>query len=376
METLDRLLRHNVLLFSAEDPSLPDRLGSLPSEWRDPGRGDVVAWIEALDLAQWDGIRQAPWEVPVGAYPGSAGGERSCVLVGTRRSLAALARRPATGTAGQALTRALELPPVPVSCRVMGVLNVTPDSFSDGGDHAGSAVERAVRLVAEGADIIDVGGESTRPGAIAVPEDVELERVLPVVRELAKSITVPISVDTSRASVARAALAEGARIVNDVSGLRRDPSLAKVVAAAGADLVLMHSRGTPQDMQSLTAYDRLVVDVARELGVAVRQALHAGVDPARILVDPGIGFAKTGEQNLELLRHLGAFTSLGFPLVVGVSRKAFLGRLTGRENAKERGPASLAAGIWAVLHGAQILRVHDVAETRDALLVLEGIRGR
>ena len=260
---------------------------------------------------------------------------------------------------------------------IMGIVNVTPDSFSDGGaflDPA-AAVEHGLRLAAEGADILDVGGESTRPGAAPVPLEEELRRVVPVVRGLAACCAVPVSVDTTKAAVARAALAEGAAIVNDVSALRFDPALGPVVAAAGAALVLMHMRGEPRTMQQGPRYDDLLGEVRAELAAALARAAAAGVDPARTIVDPGIGFGKSLEHNLELLERLGELEALGRPVLVGPSRKSFIGGITGAPPA-ERVEGTIAACCLAAARGAHAVRVHDVAAVRRALTVADAILAR
>ena len=257
---------------------------------------------------------------------------------------------------------------------IMGIVNVTPDSFSDGGaflDPA-AAVEHGLRLAAEGADILDVGGESTRPGAAPVPLEEELRRVVPVVRGLAARCAVPVSVDTTKAAVARAALAEGAAIVNDVSALRFDPALGPAVAAAGAALVLMHMRGEPRTMQQGPRYDDLLGEVRAELAAALARAAAAGVDPARTIVDPGIGFGKSLEHNLELLERLGELEALGRPVLVGPSRKSFIGRITGAPPG-ERVEGTIAACCLAAARGAHVVRVHDVAAVRRGLAVADAI---
>jgi dihydropteroate synthase len=258
---------------------------------------------------------------------------------------------------------------------VMGVLNVTPDSFSDGGEYAASdaAIEHGLRLAAEGADLIDVGGESTRPGSPPVALEEELRRVLPVVRELARRANVPISIDTTKAEVARRAVDAGAEVVNDVSGFQRDSELAKVVAQSGAAVCLMHMRGTPADMQQRATYSDVLGEVHDELSQALARALQAGVAEDRIALDPGLGFAKAAEQNLLLLRRLGELTQLGRPLLVGASRKSFLGKLSGKP-APERVVGSLAAAVVAAQRGASIVRAHDVAATREALSVVDAVR--
>ena len=258
---------------------------------------------------------------------------------------------------------------------VMAVLNVTPDSFSDGGRYAAAdaAVEHGLRLAAEGADLLDVGGESTRPGSQPVSAEEELRRTLPVVRELVRRAGIPVSIDTTKAEVARAAIDAGAEVVNDVSGLLRDPGLGPVVARSGAALCLMHTRGTPQDMQQRATYRDLLGEVHDELLEALRRGLEAGVREDRIALDPGLGFAKIAEHNLLLLRRLRELTQLGRPLLVGASRKSFLGKLSGKP-AAERLTASIAAASVAALHGASVVRVHDVAATREALSVVDAVR--
>ena len=258
---------------------------------------------------------------------------------------------------------------------VMAVLNVTPDSFSDGGSFAGveAAVEHGLRLAAEGADLIDVGGESTRPGAQPVPAEEELRRALPVVRELVRRAGVPVSIDTTKAEVARAAIEAGAEVVNDVSGLQRDPGLGTAVARGGAALCLMHGRGTPRDMRQHAVYADLLGEVHDELLEGLRRAREAGVPEERIALDPGLGFAKTAEHNLVLMRRLRELTQLGRPLLAGASRKSFLGSLSGKA-ALERVTGSLAAAAVLALNGASVLRVHDVAATREALAVVDAVR--
>jgi len=258
---------------------------------------------------------------------------------------------------------------------VVGVLNVTPDSFSDGGRFLdpGAAVEHALRMASEGADLVDVGGESTRPGALPVPEEEELARVIPVLRALARSrFPVPVSIDTSRAAVARAALDAGAALVNDVRALA-DPEMARVVAESGLPVVLMHMRGTPVDMRARATYLDLVGEVRAELAAAMARAEAAGVARERIVLDPGIGFAKTAGQSVEILARLPELLSLGRPLLVGPSRKSFIGALTGAPP-EERLPGTLAAVAAAVLAGATFIRVHDVAASRQAVQVASALR--
>jgi dihydropteroate synthase len=257
---------------------------------------------------------------------------------------------------------------------VMGVLNVTPDSFSDGGrfPSVDAAVQHAEALIAAGADLLDVGGESTRPGAEPVPEEVERDRVLPIVERLAGR--VPLSVDTRKAGVARAALAAGAAMVNDVSALQHDPELASVVARARAGLCVMHMQGTPRTMQDAPRYEDVMAEVLQTLGTAVETAVAAGVARPSVWVDPGIGFGKTPGHNLFLLRHLRELRILDAPVVVGTSRKRFLGELAGGRAPGERLPGTLASNVAAaVLGGADVVRVHDVAEVREALTVADAV---
>jgi len=256
-----------------------------------------------------------------------------------------------------------------VGYTIMGVVNVTPDSFSDGGRFLDptAAVAHGERLAAEGAHILDVGGESTRPGSAGVPADEELRRVLPVVEGLAATGKA-ISIDTSKTEVATAALDAGAVLVNDVTAFRGDPGLAGLVAARGVDCCLMHMLGTPRTMQDDPRYDDVVSDVKAFLEQRLAFAVGEGVAEERVMLDPGIGFGKTVDHNLELLARLDEIAALGRPVVVGVSRKSFLGRITGRE-AAERAVATAAANVLALERGASVFRVHDVAETRDALAV-------
>jgi len=255
--------------------------------------------------------------------------------------------------------------------RIMGVVNVTPDSFSDGGAFLDrdAAVRHGLRLAFEGADLLDIGGESTRPGADPVGEREELDRVIPVIEGIrAENGDVRVSIDTSKAAVAAAAVDAGADYVNDVTALRGDPDMAAVVAERGVDVCLMHMLGTPRTMQAEARYDDVVGDVRAFLAARVEAAVAAGIALERIEVDPGIGFAKTIAHNLELLRRLRELTELGRPIVLGTSRKSFLGRITGRETA-ERVPATLATVVMGYERGARVFRVHDVAPARDALLV-------
>jgi dihydropteroate synthase len=261
---------------------------------------------------------------------------------------------------------------------VMGILNVTPDSFSDGGafDSLARALAQAAAMVHQGADILDIGGESTRPGSQPVSAAEELQRVVPVIRALrAKSLfdKMPISVDTMKASVARVAIEAGADFVNDVSGGMADPDMLAVVADLGCPIVLMHMRGTPNTMQQMTDYGDVVAEVRDRLAELVNQAVAAGVAPDRIAVDPGIGFAKTARQNLPLLRELATFQSLGCPVLVGVSRKSFIGAILDRPDPKDRLWGTAAACAAAIAGGADILRVHDVAQMADVRSIADEI---
>jgi dihydropteroate synthase len=254
---------------------------------------------------------------------------------------------------------------------VMGILNVTPDSFSDGGRYAGTqaAVARGLEMARESADILDVGGESTRPGADAVPEAEERARVVPVVEALARETDTVISVDTCKAGVAERALAAGARVINDVTALSGDPRMADVARESGAGVVLMHMRGTPRTMQDDPRYEDVVGEVAAYLAARVEDAVAAGIRREALAVDPGIGFGKTVEHNLALLAGLDRIGACGRPVVVGLSRKSFLGKLTGRE-VQDRLAGSLAALAFCVAGGgAQVMRVHDVKASCDAVRV-------
>ena len=258
--------------------------------------------------------------------------------------------------------------------QVMGILNVTPDSFSDGGRFFSveGAVERAREMEREGADIIDIGGESTRPNAPAVSLAEELERVIPVIEALRGRISVPISIDTYKAEVARAACAAGAEIVNDVTGLMFDPGMAQAVAEADAGLVVMHTRGMPDSMQANTGYDDLIGDVKKYLQRSLELAAAAGVLPGRIVVDPGLGFGKSVQGNLELIRRLGELLTLGCPILVGPSRKSFVGAVTGR-GGEERIFGTAAAVAVSIVHGASIVRVHDVAAMKDVAVMTRAL---
>ncbi len=255
--------------------------------------------------------------------------------------------------------------------RIMGVVNVTPDSFSDGGRYlaADAAIAHGLELEAEGAVILDIGGESTRPGAAPVPEDEELRRVMPVIEGLvAAGSKAQLSIDTSKSGVAARALAAGATLLNDVTAFRGDPEIADVAAAAGAECCLMHMLGDPRTMQDDPHYDDVVSDIKAFLEERMSFAIDKGIPEEKIMLDPGIGFGKTVAHNLELLRRLGELVELGRPVVIGTSRKSFLGKITGRE-VDDRIAATLATNVLAYERGARVFRVHDVAPVRDALAV-------
>ncbi len=258
--------------------------------------------------------------------------------------------------------------------RLMGVLNVTPDSFSDGGRFFSpeAAVEHGLELCEQGADMLDVGGESTRPGSEAVDAEEEKRRVVPVIRRLRERVKIPISIDTMKSEVAAGAMENGADIVNDVSAMGFDDRMPEVVRRYKAGVVLMHMQGTPKTMQQGPAYTDVMEEVLTYLDRRVRYATGMGIERDRIAVDPGIGFGKTVRHNLLLLKHVRAFKALGLPLLVGASRKSFVGKLADA-GTDERVPGSLAAAVWAAAHGADILRVHDVRETRQALAIARSI---
>lgn len=272
--------------------------------------------------------------------------------------------KPAASFAGLALSKP----------RIMGIVNVTPDSFSDGGEafRVADALARGRAMLAAGADILDIGGESTRPGAEPVSVDEEMNRVLPVIEGLAAEGAL-VSIDSRRAVVMRAAIGAGARIVNDVTALTGDADALATVAASDADLILMHMRGEPQTMQANPTYQDAPAEIRDYLAARVEACEAAGIERARIAIDPGIGFGKTLEHNLEILARLDELHALGCAVVLGASRKTFIGRLTGVEEAAKRGPGSVAAALAARALGVQIFRVHDVAETRQALDVWEAI---
>jgi len=306
-------------------------------------------------------------------------------LITARLPVAAIGDWAATLTAAQA-ARVAELmerlvaarPPIagidPSTPRIMGVINVTPDSFSDGGDHADAeaAIAHGRALAKAGADILDVGGESTRPGADPVDAEHECARVILVIRALAAD-GFTVSIDSRRATVMAAGIEAGARLVNDVSALSFDPRAMATVAAAGVPVVLMHARGDPKTMQKDPVYDHAPLDVHDTLEARIAACVAAGIDRDRVIVDPGIDFGKTLAHNLEILDQLALYHGLGCPLLLGVSRKSFIGRIAHVAEAKARLPGSLAAGLAGLARGVQILRVHDVAETAQAVAVWRAI---
>lgn len=258
---------------------------------------------------------------------------------------------------------------------IMGILNVTPDSFSDGGLYYNEkkAIEHGSRLVEEGADIIDIGGESTRPGSEPVSVEEEIRRTIPVIKALSREINIPISIDTYKAEVARRALDAGATMVNDISGLRFDPDMPKVVAEYDVPVIIMHIKGRPKDMQLNPSYEALIPEIMDYLRISIRLAIKFGVKEDRIIIDPGIGFGKTFEHNLEILNNLREFTLLERPIAIGVSRKAFIGKILGDLPPTERLEGTAAAMAIAIYNGANILRVHDVKEMVRIARVVDSI---
>lgn len=267
---------------------------------------------------------------------------------------------------------------LPVGSRtcIMGILNVTPDSFSDGGDHVDfeKAVRKALQMVEEGADIIDIGGESSRPGAFPVTVEEELKRVIPVIEAISGIISVPVSVDTYKSEVAREALNAGAVIVNDISALNADPIMAETIAEFDAGVVLMHMQGNPLTMQKNPAYSDVMDEIFEFLGRSIKKAVDSGIDPDKIIVDPGIGFGKAVENNLEILNELSYFQTLGKPILIGTSRKTFIGEITGREvRSREFGTAATLSA--AIMNGADIVRVHDIRDMLDVSRMTDAIKG-
>jgi dihydropteroate synthase len=362
--------------FLADDPALAGRAVELPLPCR------------AARLRRRPGEDLEPR--PTGELPVTLISERTVLLAGPRAVLAAAAARSVDpwATALAAALGRYDAPVMGIRFRdersldlasriaVMGVVNVTPDSFSDGGRfaEAEAAARQGQRLCEEGADILDVGGESTRPGAAPVSAEEERQRVLPVVERLRAALPdVPISIDTRKAEVAEQALAAGADMVNDVSALA-DPAMTAVVAGAGAPVALMHMRGEPETMQRDTRYGDLLGEIVDFLAERADRARSAGIPDDKILVDPGIGFGKSGPGNEEILRQLGSLRTLGLPILVGASRKSFVGLRTGVSDPARRLAGSLAAAVAAALAGARLLRVHDVRATREALAMADALR--
>lgn len=275
---------------------------------------------------------------------------------------------------------------LPEKTEIMGILNVTPDSFSDGGKYFDlkKAIAHGEEMVNQGADIIDIGGESTRPGAEIVPLAEELRRVIPVIENLAKKIKIPISIDTYKSEVAKRALDAGAKMVNDISGLRFDPEMVKIVSQYQAPVVIMHIKGTPRNMQENPEYTDVVDEIYDFFLERINFALDSGIKKENIYLDPGIGFGKTVEHNLDILRRISEFHSLGYPLVLGTSRKSFIGKILENRvdsikklyGAEERLEGSIATYVWAIIQGIKILRVHDVKETKKAIKITETILNR
>ncbi len=259
---------------------------------------------------------------------------------------------------------------------VMGILNVTPDSFSDGGLFFSEkkAIEHAIRLIEDGADIIDIGGESTRPGSEPVPVEEEIRRTIPVIKAISREIKVPISIDTYKSDVAKHALDAGASIVNDISGLRFDPEMPKVVSEYKVPVIIMHIKGRPKDMQQNPVYEALIPEIMDYLRISIRLANKFGISDDKIIIDPGIGFGKTFEHNLEIIKNLKEFTLLGKPIAVGVSRKAFIGKILGDVPPSERLEGTTAAVAISIFNGANIVRVHDVKEMARVAKVADAIK--
>lgn len=259
----------------------------------------------------------------------------------------------------------------------MGILNVTPDSFSDGGEvtDVDAAVKKGLRLIEQGADILDIGGESTRPGADPVSLDEELRRVVPVVQQLAQQTDIPISIDTTKAEVARQTINAGAVIINDISGLTFDPDMIPLAAQTGAGVICMHIQGTPQTMQENPEYENVITDLKHWFQQRLQELLQAGIQPQSIVLDPGIGFGKTAEHNLQILSHIRDFQALGYPVLIGHSRKRFLSKLLGR-TVEERLAGTVGVSIALASQAVEILRLHDVEANRDAISAWKAVTGR
>ncbi len=258
---------------------------------------------------------------------------------------------------------------------IMGILNTTPDSFSDGGQFntLDKALKQAEQMVTAGADILDIGGQSTRPGAETISLEEELTRTIPVIQAIRDKLNIPISIDTTRAEVAKATIAAGADLVNDISGGTFDPLMLATVAELGVPIILMHIRGNPQTMQQLTDYDDLITDIKQFFTTQIQKAQKIGIPVEKLILDPGIGFAKTASQNLELLRQLAQFKTLGYPLLVGPSRKSFIGQILQQNDPQKRVWGTAAACCAAIANGANILRIHDVSEMAQVCRVADAI---
>jgi dihydropteroate synthase len=259
---------------------------------------------------------------------------------------------------------------------IMGILNVTPDSFSDGGLYFDKsiAIKRAIQMVEDGADIIDIGGESTRPGSEPIPVEEELRRVIPVIKKLAKEIGIPISIDTYKSEVAKRALDAGASIINDISGLRFDPEMVRVVSEYKVPVVIMHIKGTPKDMQVNPVYEALIPEIIDYLRASIRLAMNSGIPEDKIIIDPGIGFGKTFDHNLKIINKLREFTFLEKPILIGPSRKAFIGKILGDVPVEDRLEGTAAAVAISIMNGANIIRAHDVKEMIRVVKVVDAIR--
>jgi len=260
--------------------------------------------------------------------------------------------------------------------QIMGILNVTPDSFSEGGTYfdLDAAIEHGLAMVEDGADIIDIGGESTRPGSDPLPTEEELRRVIPVIEALVPKVHIPLSIDTYKADVARRAFDAGASMVNDISGLRFDPDMPKVVASCDASVVIMHIKGTPQNMQQNPRYDALIPEIMDYLRCSIRLAVKFGVRDDRIIIDPGLGFGKTFDHNLEILRRLDEFTLLEKPVLIGPSRKAFIGKILGNARPADRLEGTAAAVAVSIMNGANMVRVHDVKEMVKVAKIADAVK--
>ena len=335
---------------------------ALDRGWARPlGEGGIAFTACRIRVREPSGFAQSI--VPVSALENWSEAKGEAVGAALARVLARLSARPA-----------LPATPRPETPLIMGVVNVTPDSFSDGGRffRLSDAIAQGQRLWQEGAAIIDVGGESTRPGAAPVPAEEEIDRVVPVVRALAEA-GIEVSIDSRKAAVMAAAIEAGARMINDVSALRHDPESLRLAAGSGLPVVLMHSQGDPATMQRNPTYEDVTLDVYDELEERVEACVAAGISRQRLLIDPGIGFGKTLAHNIDLLNGLSLYLGMGLPVVLGASRKAFIGRLADEAAASERLPGSLAAALLGLANGASMIRAHDVGATRQAVRVWQAV---